>query len=518
LAFWIIDAVLDSLFFFERPFLDLLILNIPEHEIYIRIAILGIFSISGFVISGIISRHQKTEKLLQESEKISHSFINATTDSVFLIDVEGTVMDINQPAAENLGKSRKEILSKNIYDFFPPSVAVKRKEFLEVIIQSKKALRIEDEREGFWFDTIAYPIVDETGQISRVIIISHNITTRKKAEEELRQYEQIVSSSTDMMALLDDQFKYLAANKAYMDAFNLTPERMAGQTVSTLFGEKFFQTIIKPHAEKCLSGKMVNYQDWFDFPNFGKKYMDISYSPYIDKDSNLKGFVVIARNITDRKEAEDKLINSNFWLEESQRVSKIGSYIFDIPKNEWTSSKTLNDIFGITESLKKDIATWVKIVHPEQKEEMLDYFQKEVLGKHAPFNKEYRIVRIKDQKTRWVHGLGEVSYDENNNPLKMLGTIQDITSRKKAEMQLKKSEKELQKLTAHLQTVREEERTMVAHELHDNIGQSLSALKMDIYMLKKKCPGDQHGISDQLEKTNNLLDSTIQTTRKMLIN
>jgi len=70
-------------------------------------------------------------------------------------------------------------------------------------------------------------------------------------------------------------------------------------------------------------------------------------------------------------------------------------------------------------------------------------------------------------------------------------------------------------LTAHLQTAREEERTLVAHELHDDIGQSLSALKMDIFMLEKKFPKDRKDISDQIDATKDLLDETIQTTRKI---
>lgn len=274
---------------------------------------------------------------------------------------------------------------------------------------------------------------NEKGATKRMVGTHSDITERKQAEEDMRQYEHIVSSSTDMIALLNNQFKYLAANNAYLDAFNLTSEKLIGHTASEVFGEKFFETTIKANAEQCLQGEKINYQDWFEFPAFGKKYMDVTYSPYIDKDNEVKGFVVNARNITDRKKAEEELINSNFWLEESQRVSKIGSYIFDIPKNNWTSSKILDDIFGISDTDNKDFAMWVNIVHPEQKEEMLSYFQNEVLEKHVPFNKEYRIVRISDGEERWVHGLGELSFDENNNPVKMLGTIQDITERKLAE-------------------------------------------------------------------------------------
>jgi signal transduction histidine kinase len=96
-----------------------------------------------------------------------------------------------------------------------------------------------------------------------------------------------------------------------------------------------------------------------------------------------------------------------------------------------------------------------------------------------------------------------------------ISIIRDITSHKLAEAEVKRSHEELKKLAAHLQTVREEERTLVAYELHDDIGQALSALKMDIYMLEEKFLKGEKDLSDRFQKTKNLLDSMIQTIRKI---
>lgn len=96
-----------------------------------------------------------------------------------------------------------------------------------------------------------------------------------------------------------------------------------------------------------------------------------------------------------------------------------------------------------------------------------------------------------------------------------ISIIRDITLHKQAEAEIKRSHEELKKLTAHLQTVREEERTLVAYELHDDIGQGLSALKMDIYMLEQKFLKGEKNLSDRFQKTKDLLDNMIQTTRKI---
>jgi len=106
-----------------------------------------------------------------------------------------------------------------------------------------------------------------------------------------------------MLALLDKQYKYIAANSAYMEAFKLTSERLIGNTVIQVFGAEFFNTVIKPNADRCMNGEEVNYQDWFDLPAYKQRYMDINYYPYYNEDNKVVGFVVNGRNITERKKA-----------------------------------------------------------------------------------------------------------------------------------------------------------------------------------------------------------------------
>jgi PAS domain S-box-containing protein len=139
---------------------------------------------------------------------------------------------------------------------------------------------------------------------------------RKWAEDALHQYKHIVSSSTDMLALLDKQFKYLAVNKAYIEAFDLTLEQLIGNTVTNVFGEEFFKTVIKPNGDRCLSGEQINYQNWFNFPVHGRRYMDITYYPYYSENNKIMGFVVNGRNITEHKRVDEALQHKTHDLDE----------------------------------------------------------------------------------------------------------------------------------------------------------------------------------------------------------
>ncbi|MEI6560777.1 MAG: PAS domain S-box protein [Verrucomicrobiota bacterium] len=135
----------------------------------------------------------------------------------------------------------------------------------------------------------------------------------------------------------------------------------------------------------------------------------------------------------EHKQAEVALHESEMMLRESQRVAVMGSYILDIPAGLWRSSDTLDTVFGIDASYARTVEGWAALVHPEDREMMGEYFQCEVLGKMTFFNKEYRIVRHADQAERWVHGMGQLEYNAQGDPVKMFGTIQDITERKQAE-------------------------------------------------------------------------------------
>jgi len=156
-------------------------------------------------------------------------------------------------------------------------------------------------------------IPDEIGALTTAF---HDMAdSLKKSLETLQEYEHIVSSSTDIMALLDRQFKYISVNKAYLEAFEFAPEQMIGKTASEVFGEEFFDTVIRPYGDLCLDGEELRYQEWFDFPKTGRKYMDITYSPYFNKKNVIMGLVVNGRDITKSWEAEQELLDEKNKLE-----------------------------------------------------------------------------------------------------------------------------------------------------------------------------------------------------------
>ncbi len=132
--------------------------------------------------------------------------------------------------------------------------------------------------------------------------------------------------------------------------------------------------------------------------------------------------------------SNDVLRDFQHVLLESQRQANMGSYVMDAATGIWTSSQALDELFGIVDAAYvKDVPGWLHIVHPDDRERMGHYISDHVLTQRRPFDTEYRIVRLCDQVERWVHGRGRLTFDSQNRPIRMIGTIQDITERKRAE-------------------------------------------------------------------------------------
>jgi PAS domain S-box-containing protein len=147
--------------------------------------------------------------------------------------------------------------------------------------------------------------------------------------------------------------------------------------------------------------------------------------------------MALQNDLNEKILALELLHESEFFFEESQRAANIGSYKFDLNAGFWTSSEVLEQIFGIDKTFKRNLSGWLEIVHPDDREMMAKYFSEEVVGLRRPFNKEYRIIRQPDGETRWVLGLGKLGFDHQDQVVSMMGTIQDITERKRAEESLR---------------------------------------------------------------------------------
>jgi len=287
--------------------------------------------------SDITKRKQAEEasiRLIRKNELI----LNAAGEGIYGLDLKGNTTFVNPSALSMIGWKSEEIIGKNQHQILhhsKPDRTPYPSEECPIYAAFKDGKEYHIDNEVFWrkdgscfpVEYISRPIFNEDDELEGAVVTFNDITERKQVEEALYQYQHIVSSSTDMIALLDKQFNYLAANNTYLAAFKLTPDQLIGNTLAEVFGEEFFNSVIKPHADRCLGGEEISYQDWFDFPGYGRRCMDVTYFPHHDEDNKIVGFVVNGRNITEQKLAEVDNKKLEAQLQQSQKMETLGTLV-----------------------------------------------------------------------------------------------------------------------------------------------------------------------------------------------
>ncbi|MGO9621083.1 MAG: PAS domain-containing protein [Desulfobaccales bacterium] len=167
-----------------------------------------------------------------------------------------------------------------------------------------------------------------------------------------------------------------------------------------------------------------------------------------------------------------------------------------------------------------DPGLWVKLLHPEDRDRVLAESQRDLLGSTgAVFRSEYRILTrnsdvlwLRDEATAVRNGLEEPEF--------LQGIMFEVTDQKRFEEQLKSSHERMRELAAHIEGVREEERTRIAREIHDELGQALTGIKIDLAWMNKKLQIHDRDIQTDLllkriTAMNDTIDTTVQVVRKI---
>ena len=141
---------------------------------------------------------QQAEEALQESEEMARAILNATTESVLLIDDQGTILALNQTAAQRFGRTEDELVGLCSQDMLnlglmSLGLAGSRKAWARQVVRSGKPIRFEDERGGIVFDSSIYPVFDARGKVTQLAIFARDVTARKRAEQQAARAERLAA-------------------------------------------------------------------------------------------------------------------------------------------------------------------------------------------------------------------------------------------------------------------------------------------------------------------------------------
>lgn len=138
----------------------------------------------------------------------------------------------------------------------------------------------------------------------------NEINERKEIEQELKYYEQIVSSSREFLTVVDKSYTYLSCNQYYLDTFQIKKQDIVNRAVADLHGEERFEKHLKPNLDRAFSGETVHINHWIEIPT-GKRFVDGIYAPLYNEAGDIYAVVVSVRDITDKHEYLNALTYSN---------------------------------------------------------------------------------------------------------------------------------------------------------------------------------------------------------------
>ena len=277
-------------------------------------------------LEGQIQEVKRAEKSLRESEERLLLSLEGASEGIFDCDLRSGQMVQSKRSFKILGYTWNEFpaVYEGWRELIHPEDLVTTERAVKRAVNNGTPFAYEFRaraKDGRWaWVQVRGKVMerDQEGKPVRVAGSYNDITARKRAEETLRKYEQIVSVSQDLLCLSTCDYILEAANDSYLRYRNRTREEILGRPIAEIVGEGVFQEKIRPWFDQALAGQTVRYRDHMDYEGCGSRFMEFTYSPVTTDSGRVLGAVMNARDITDTRRLEEQLIHS-------QKIESIGT-------------------------------------------------------------------------------------------------------------------------------------------------------------------------------------------------
>jgi PAS domain S-box-containing protein len=245
---------------------------------------------------------------LRDSEARYRRLFETAQDGILILDAHsGLITDVNPFLIGLLDYAREEFIGKTLWDIGP----------FKQIQESKAAFRELQDKEYIRYENL--PLETRSGRRVNVEFVSNvygvngkrviqcnirDITARKLAEAKLLEYERVVEGLEEMILVVDRQYRYVIANRAFLNFRGMSVEQVIGQSAAEVVGQEVFAIQVKEKMDECFLGKVVQYEMTYNFPNLGKRDLSVSYFP-IEGPTGVDRIACVLRDITERRVSEE---------------------------------------------------------------------------------------------------------------------------------------------------------------------------------------------------------------------
>lgn len=449
---WFLIAKLDRLNVYQEALQD---------SIWIGLAglLTMLMVVSGFYLlrqrqqlAVMLHKHQSQAERLHALELLA-AVADSSSDAIFATDMDGRYILFNRAASRFVDKPIDEVLGRDDYAIFPFEQADMLMAVGREVIEKKCIFTQEEELDTCLgkrlFLTTKGPLRDASGDIMGLFGIARDITEIKQAEQALRLsekryrslFENMMNSVVHARIIFQGDtavdLEYLSTNPAFAKVTGIS-EPVIGRKVSEVIPGycQNNRDALEIFGRVATTGESTRWEHYLKELDRWFSFMIYSPSP--------GEVILVTENITERKRVEEQLRVSEERLQLALQATNDGLWDWDLRSGLAYLSPHYYEITGyLPDEVIPDLDFFKRIVHPDDLPHVMESMEAHLQGRTAASEVDYRLI-TRSGEVKWISGRGRVvQWDAEGVPLRMIGTITDITIRKSAEEALRLQSQEL---------------------------------------------------------------------------
>lgn len=458
------------------------------------------------------------QRKIAESEIRLRTIMDTDPECIKLLDEEARLLDINKAGLQMIEVDRQEkVIGFSLLPVVAEAYRKKAEKLLKDAFKGKSG-RLEFEMITMknthrWCEIHIVPFKNTEGVIVSALGVTRDITERRKAEAELikskETRELIMNSALDGIITIGKDQRIVSWNPQAKGIFGWSEQEVMGKKLAeVVIPERFRDKHNIGFAHYAETGDSPVLNRLLEVTGLHSSGREFTVELIIREIKSAEGdfLCTFVRDISERKKAELalKLSEEKYRTLIEQAADAIALY--DAKGKVLEANTSASRLLGYSKKELANMSLTDILLDEEIRENPIQY---DVLSAgHSTV--KLRKMKRKDGSTVVTEVRSQQLPDG-----RFLSVVRDMTDRIKAEEELKSSYKAVRKLTAHLQNIREEERTSIAREIHDELGQQLTVLKMDVSWLNKKFHGTDEKANQRLKELLTMIDETVKSVRRI---
>lgn len=258
------------------------------------------------------------DALLQRYEYI----VNSVDDMMSVINRRYEYEVVNDSWCRATQRAREDVIGRKVRDLWIDEVFEQSlKPHLEACFRgetsSYRTWVTSSSGKRSFRELHLYPVRDGAGEVLYAICVNRDITASHDAE---RRYQFLVNSITDLMCMVDRDGVFLAVNDAWCEVFRLGRQNFTGQKLEDAVGIILYEKDIRPSLQRCLQGSIESCNVWLLLASHGLRHCHFTFYPYQGEGGAVTQAVIVVRDTTREKQAEDELMSAHKLAIEASRA------------------------------------------------------------------------------------------------------------------------------------------------------------------------------------------------------